>query len=187
MECLHGKPASSSTTSNGSFWFCGQKPTCHFFCSEDDSYLFEKALANWKLANNLQPQCHGHHQLAKMRVVKDQMKESYGRPYFVCAERANPCSFWMWADVDVTSRPICRHGFPCASRKVKKEGANKDRMFFCCPNDKENSCKFFEWVPDEPDTPRPPFYDVNFSMPSLYTNNSLKTLSDLTNKILGCQ
>ena len=113
-------------------------------------------------------------------------RSSYGRPYFVCAERMNPCSFWMWADVDAAQRPVCRHGFPCASRKVKKEGVNKDRMFFCCPNDKENSCKFFEWVPDEPDIPS--FYDVNFSMPSLYTaNNSLKTLSDLTNKILGCQ
>ena len=25
MECLHGKPASCSTTKKGSFWFCGQK------------------------------------------------------------------------------------------------------------------------------------------------------------------
>ena len=26
--------------------------------------------------------------------------------------------------------------------KVKKEGLNKDRLFFCCANDKENSCRF---------------------------------------------
>ena len=168
-----------------SFWFCGQKPTCHFFCSEDDSHLFEKALANWKLVNNLQAQCHGHHKLAKMRVVRNQMKHSYGRLYFACSERMNPCSHWMWAEVDAAQRPVCRHGFLCSSRKLKKEGVNKDRMFFCCPNDKENSCKFF-WMGTWR-TRHSPFYDVNFSMPSLYTNNSLKTLSDLTNKILGCQ
>ena len=33
------------------------------------------------------------------------------------------------------------------TRKVKKEGLNKDRLFFCCPNDKETSCRYFEWVP----------------------------------------
>jgi hypothetical protein len=42
----------------------------------------------------------------------------------------------------------CRHGFPCAIRKVKKEGLNKDRLFFCCPNG-ENTCRFFEWAPEE--------------------------------------
>ena len=26
MNCLHGKPAAYSTTSNGSFWFCNQNP-----------------------------------------------------------------------------------------------------------------------------------------------------------------
>ena len=90
-----------------------------------------------------------------------------------------------------TQRPVCRHGFPCASCKVKKDGVNKDRIFFCCPNDKENSCKFFEWIPDEPDTKS--FWDVvNFSMPPLGNidapkNNNPKTLNDLTNKFLGCQ
>jgi hypothetical protein len=43
MNCLHGK-AASSTTSNGSFWFCGQYPTCNFFCDEDEGYMYEKAI-----------------------------------------------------------------------------------------------------------------------------------------------
>ena len=45
MECLHGKPASCSTTKNGSFWFCGQQPSCGFICTEDEGFLFQRALA----------------------------------------------------------------------------------------------------------------------------------------------
>jgi hypothetical protein len=56
----------------------------------------------------------------------------------------------MWGDVHPVARPECRHGLSCAIRKVKKEGLNKDRKFFCCPNDKESSCKYFDWMPEEP-------------------------------------
>ena len=41
-------------------------------------------------------------------------------------------------------------------KKVKKPGLNTGRKFFCCPNDKESSCKYFEWVPEEP------YQDVGF-------------------------
>ena len=54
MKCLHGEPAAYSTTQNGSFWFCNQSPSCHFFCSEDERYLFEKAIELWK--STIQPQ-----------------------------------------------------------------------------------------------------------------------------------
>ena len=77
------------------------------------------------------------------------MKVNYGRPFFVCGEKAKPCSFWMWGDVQPLAKPECRQGLPCAVRKVKKEGLNKDRLFFCCANDKESTCRFFEWAPDE--------------------------------------
>ena len=139
MKCLHGKAASSSTTKNGSFWFCGQNPTCNFFCSGDEGYLYEKAINSWRSTSQSQPQCEGHHKLAKMCVVKDMMKESYARPFFVCSHRQSPCSFWLWGDVQPSIRPTSRHGIPCVSPKVKKEGINKG-MFFCCPNAKENSC-----------------------------------------------
>jgi hypothetical protein len=32
---------------------------------------------------------------------------------------------------------------------VKKEGLNKDRLLFCCANDMESTCRFFEWAPDQ--------------------------------------
>jgi hypothetical protein len=63
--------------------------------------------------------------------------------------KKNPCSFWMWGDVQPPVLPMCRHGFLCVSRKVKKEGVNKGSMFFCCANEKEDSCRFFEWAPEE--------------------------------------
>ncbi|CAB3990569.1 Hypothetical predicted protein [Paramuricea clavata] len=81
-----------------SFWFCGQKPSCGFLCTENEGYVYQMALAAWRAIDLKQPICESHHKPAKFRVVKDIQKESYGRPYFTCAERENPCSLWMWAD-----------------------------------------------------------------------------------------
>ena len=74
MKCLHGEPAAHSTTQNGSFWFCNQSPSCHFFCSEDEGYLFEKAIESWKSTKQPHPRCDGHQKLARMRVVKNLLK-----------------------------------------------------------------------------------------------------------------
>ena len=160
MNCLHGEHAAYSTTSNGSFWFRGQNPTCNFFCAEDEGYLFEKAITAWGCTEQPHPRCDEHRKLAKMCVVKDLMKANYGRPFFVCGEKSKPCSFWVWGDVQPLAKPECRHGLPCAVRKVKKEGLNKDRLFFCCANDMESTCRFFEWAPDQK---LGLFQSVNFS------------------------
>ena len=71
MECLHGKPALATTTKNGLFWYCGNKPSCQFFCPQKDLNIFARAVAN------------------------------------------------------------------------------RDRLFYCCPNNKKNSCGFFEWKTKE--------------------------------------
>ena len=167
MECLHGKPASSSTTQNGVFWFCGQKPSCEFFCPEEDCYMFGKAVASFHKSKCIHPTCYTHGKLAQMRMVKDKMKESYGRPYFVCSDRNNPCSFWQWADVAESPKPICRHDLVCRTSKVKKDGPNHGHLFYCCPKDRENSCGFFEWKPVE-NSPR--IYNIGclFSSPGRY-------------------
>ena len=91
------------------------------------------------------PQCDGHQKLARTHVVKDLMKPSYSRPFFVCSDKTNPCSYWVWGDVQPITKPECCHG-SCLICKVKKEGLNKDHRFFCSPN----LCRFFEWVADEP-------------------------------------
>ena len=48
MNCLHGKPADHSTTSNGTFWFCGENPSCNFICAENECYIYEKAIMAWR-------------------------------------------------------------------------------------------------------------------------------------------
>ena len=180
MECLHGKLASSSITKNGLFWYCGQKPSCQFFCPEEDCYMFGKAVDAFRASGCIQPVCHTHQKLATMRMVKDKMKESYGRPYFVCSERENHCSFWQWGDIFESPKPFCRHGMVCCGRKVKKDGINKDRLFYSCPNDKENSCGFFEWKPQE--DPLEPFCTVLFSKPPSYRYTVKKTGETFTSR-----
>ena len=93
MKCLHGELCAQSTTQNGSFWFCNQSPSCNFFCSKDESYLYEKAAAVWKSTKQPHPRCEKHGKLAKMYVVKNLLKSNNGRPFFVCSDQSNPCSF----------------------------------------------------------------------------------------------
>ena len=156
MKCFHREPCAHSTTQNGSFWFCNQNSSCNFFCSDDESYLYEKAAAAWKSTKQPHPRCEKHGKLAKMRVVKNLLKPSNGRP-LVYSDESNPCSFLVWCDVRPIAKPECHHGFPCLIRKVKKEDINKDRLFSCCAQ--ENSCKYFEWVPEET------YYDAKFFRP----------------------
>ena len=89
MECLHGKPASHSTTNRGAFWFCGQKPSCEFFCRDEDCYIFTKAVEDFRNCGPQHPVCSTHQKIARLCVVKDTMKQSYGRPFLVYSEREN--------------------------------------------------------------------------------------------------
>lgn len=97
-------------------------------------------------------------------MVKDKMKQSYGRPFFVCSDRENPCKFWQWGDVFESPRPVCQHGMVCGVRKVKKDGPNQNRLFYCCP--KEDACGFFEWKQQGPCAIKTGF--VLFSNPLQY-------------------
>ena len=101
------------------------------------------------------PRCKKRGKRAKMRTVKNLLKPSNGRPFFVCSDQSNPCSFWAWGDVRPIAKLECRHGFPCVIRKVKKDGINKERLFFCCAQ--ENSCKLMQ--------PKNPDYDAKFFRP----------------------
>jgi hypothetical protein len=166
MECLHGLPASSTVTQKGTFWFCGQKPSCEFFCPDQDCYMFGKAATAFRESGCLHPRCYGHGRLAKMRMVKDTNNQSYGRPFFVCSERDNPCSFWQWGDVFEGIKPVCNHNLICRTKKVKKEGPNQDRLFYCCSHPRESACDFFAWKPDE--DPLESGCTCLFSMPPSY-------------------
>ena len=74
MECLHGKPALATTTKNGLFWYCGNKPSCQFFCPQKDREIFARAITSFQASGCPQPVCSVHQRFAKMRVVKDNTK-----------------------------------------------------------------------------------------------------------------
>ncbi len=133
----------------GLFWFCNQKPTCNFICSEDEGYLFETGIMAFERTNQPQPKCCGNN-LAKLRMVKDMMKQNYGRPFFVCSKDADRCSYFEWADEIILSKPPCYHNEPCVSWTVKKEGSNKGKRFFCCSRKQDDGrCKFFKWATEK--------------------------------------
>ena len=81
MEYLHGKPALATTT-NGLFWYCGNKPSCQFFCSQKDRDIFARAIVSFQASGCPQPVCPTHQRLPKMRVVKAMV----GDPLFARTE-----------------------------------------------------------------------------------------------------
>ncbi len=149
MQCLHKLPAGTSETENGLFWFCDQKPSCKFVCSEDEGYLYEMGIIAFEKTNQPQPKCCGKN-LARLRVLKDLLKQNYGRPFFVCSKDGNRCNYFEWGDESILPKPFCYHNETCVSWTVKKEGSNKGKKFFCCPRKQdEGRCKFFLWANEE--------------------------------------
>jgi hypothetical protein len=121
IECLHGKVAASTTTKNGTFSFCGENPSRDFFCSEEDCYMYTRAVAAFRGSGSIHLVCLTHQKFARLCVVKDTMKDNYGRPFFMCSERKNTCRFWQRGDVFEGPRPLCQHGMMCCERKKSQE------------------------------------------------------------------
>ena len=60
------------------------------------------------------------------------MKSSYGRPFFVCSDKFKPCSFWVRGLCTINGVTRVPSWIPCVICNFKKEGLNRDRLFFCC-------------------------------------------------------
>ena len=129
-------------------WLGGQKSSCKFFCLVQDCYIFTKAMSSFRESGCPHPVCHTHQRYAKLCVVKNMLKQSYGRPFFVCSERENPCKFWQLGDIIESPRPLCLHGMVYCERKVRKDGTNQNRPFYICP--RVDHCNFFAWKQQEP-------------------------------------
>ena len=163
-----------SSLKNGTVWYCTHpsSSSCHFKCTKDNAELYSKGVKEFLATKQDRPKCcaikstlvtnegsvempHLGRQYAKMKVVTDRKKESYGRPFFVCPTRKQNqrCNYFAWGDQAIFERPLCKHGKPSRLLTVKKEGPNKDRKFFACDEQKENRCGFFEWFRGEPEDP----------------------------------
>ena len=111
-----------------------------------------------------------------MKVVTDMEKENFARPFFVCSKKDDPCSYFEWGDQRIVETPLCKHQWPSRMLKVKKEGPNKDRSFFCCREPAEKRCKFFKWADDDvEEDPLMPGRIELFSMPPSYKYTVKKT------------
>ena len=122
MKCLHRKTAACSTKKDGTFWFCGQRPSCEFFRSDEDCYMYTKGFAAFRESGCLHSVCPTYQKLPKLWMVKNKIKQNYRWLFFVCAEQENQCKFWQWGDIYEYPRPLCQHGMVCCERKVKKDG-----------------------------------------------------------------
>jgi hypothetical protein len=153
MECLHKLPAATTQTENGEFWFCEQKPSCHFICSKDEEYIYENTLSAFHATEQPQLVCCDNN-AATFRVVKDIIKDNYGRPFFVCSKKTDKCGYFEWGDKIILQRPKCYHNKVSKRWSIRQTGPNKGRRFFCCSKkyDDENKCNFFQW---EDETPPP--------------------------------
>ena len=86
---------------------------------------------------------------AQMKADTDMESDSFGRPYFVCSKKTDPCRYFAWGDQTIIPRPLCEHGEPC-DKKEWKEGRNKGRYFFSCAKPSCGApCKFFKWMKTE--------------------------------------
>ena len=203
MLCLHGKPDVTSTTENGTFWFCGEPCRCDFICSDEQAYLYEEAIKAFLATKQNRPACcrigtSEEYNYARLRVVRDAEKESFGRPFFTCSKENDRCNYFEWGDEIITPKPLCKHGKRSKLQKVKKEGpTNKGWSFLCCPEPRNESCKFFRWYeapkPKEPEEnpfkwpetqspvepsvedPLEPFTTVLFTNPTSYRYTIKKT------------
>ena len=176
MLCLHGTPAASSTTENGSFWFCGEYPKCHFICPEEEGYLYDKAIRAFLATNQERPKCcavdYEERNFAKMFVVKDPQSKNYGRPFFKCPKKNERCEYFEWGDEIIIPKPLCKHGKPSKLRKVKKQGPNQGRTFLCCPEPLWESCKFFRWL-DVTKTPNSDVMEENTETPEYSVDRNI--------------
>lgn len=97
-----------------------------------------------------------------------------GKEFYTCANRDKPCGFFQWADeteqtnsrtdnsssnwgsssgnntsnswaADNNEKINCTCNKPASTLTVRKEGPNKGRQFYACPN-REQSCGFFQWA-----------------------------------------
>ena len=154
--CLCRKPTGGTFTVNG---LCSCVCSfCHFFCTEEDAFVYDQAVKKFLATKQPQPLCCMSegivHNYAQMKANTDMKSDNFGRPFFVCSKKVDPCYYFAWEDEVIIPRPLCEHGKPCDIQKERKEGPNKGRLFFSCAepssyNPARGPCKFFKWMETE--------------------------------------
>jgi hypothetical protein len=99
------------------FAFVGKKQAVSSFAQKKIVICIREP---FRASGSIHPVCPTHQKFAKLCMVKDTKKDNYGRPFFVCSERNNPCKFWQWGDVFEGRKPLCQHGMVCCEPKSQE-------------------------------------------------------------------
>ena len=146
--CLCRKPTGGTFTENG---LCSVCSFCHFFCTEEDAFIYDQAVKKFLATKQPQPLCCMGiiRRSAQMKANTNVESDNFGRPFFVCSKKTDPCRYFAWGDQAIIPRPLCEHGKPCTIRKQWKEGPNNGRYFFSCAEPYKPTrgpCKFFRYM-----------------------------------------
>lgn len=105
---------------------------------------------------------------ARLLTVKKE-SQNKGRQFYNCAKlKQQQCDFFQWADEDTTTtvggfshmdqdttnlsfnddnqEVYCPCGLLAKLLVVKKDGRNRGRKFYTCPNPRATGCGFFQWA-----------------------------------------
>ena len=161
MLCLHGKPAVTSTTENGTFWSCGEPSTC-FVCSEEEKSLYDKAIKAFLTTKQDRPKCCGIVPAAQKADIVRYWHNHYKYRSYNGEEPPKWYNTGKYLGPYVSAADAERHyaKFRVYTGKEKYRwwsGYKKDieRPFFVCGNGTERDprgCGYFEWGDKNIDT-----------------------------------
>ena len=151
--CLCRKRTGGTFNEKG---LCTECSYCHFFCTEENEFIYDQAVKRFLATKQPQPLCCMLYDVirtkTKMKAITDPKDTDFGRPYFVCSNKTNPCMYFEWGDEVIVPRPLCEHGKPCRKKKEWKKESNKVRYTFSCGEPSWRRCNFFmEMDADEMD------------------------------------
>ena len=93
-----------------------------------------------------------HNEPAVVREVK-KVGKNIGRPFYSCRRPPGHfkdpearCQFFKWADEEIKCK--CFHDKLACMKKVKSEGKNFGKWYFCCRKITEDKCDYFKWADD---------------------------------------
>lgn len=103
--CHKGQREQFAASSNGPEYVRCSNRSCGYFCSLADLSSYERAVqleVSTRFTGKDAPLCQ-HKKPCALRLSHSE--KNPGRPYFTCKERC-PCTFFCWADLELTLRCI---------------------------------------------------------------------------------
>lgn len=149
--------------------------SCGFFLWKDEAEAAASGTATSSSrgtnppAPSSAPKCSGHDVACTLRTTR-KPGANQNRQFYTCAlQAAENCGFFLWKDEhegssDGRRNPESRRSAPSSSSNQDggstptcecglagilltcRNGTNKGRTFFKCPNEQGNQCGFFEWA-----------------------------------------